>query len=60
MKDVEMVVVEFDDKEYYVDKEGNVYETFKQPDGSDIDKKVGNIGMAGFADMKMPDASAFE
>jgi hypothetical protein len=60
MKDVEMVVVEFNDKEYYVDKEGNVYETFKQPDGSDIDKKVGHIGMADFAEMPMPDASSFD
>ena len=59
-KDVTMVPVEFEGKDYWVDKEGNVYETIKQPDGSDIDKKVGNIGMAGFADMPMPADEDFE
>ena len=59
-KDVTMVPVEFEGKDYYVDSEGNVYETIKQPDDTDIEKKVGHVGMAGFADMPMPDASEFE
>ena len=59
-KDVTMVPVEFEGKDYWVDKEGNVYETIKQPDDSEIDKKVGHVGMAEFADMKMPADEDFE
>jgi hypothetical protein len=59
-KEEAMVAVEFNDKEYWVNKEGVVHETIKQEDGSDIDKKIGHVGMAEFADMKMPDASDFE
>ena len=59
-KEEAMVLVEFNDKEYWVNKAGVVHETIKQPDGSDIDKKVGNIGMAEFADMKMPADEDFE
>jgi len=58
--DMEMVVVTFNDKEYFVNREGGVYETTKQEDGSEIDKKVGNVGMLEFKDMPMPDASDFE
>jgi hypothetical protein len=59
-KEEAMVAVEFNDKEYWVNKEGVVHETIKQEDGSDIDKKIGHVGMAEFAEMKMPDASDFE
>lgn len=58
--DMEMVVVEFNGKEYFVNKEGVVYQTTTQEDGSEIDKKVGNIGMLEFKDMSMPDPSEFE
>lgn len=58
--DMEMVVVTFNDKEYFVNREGVVYQTTKQEDGSEIDKKVGNVGMLEFKDMPMPDASDFE
>ena len=58
--DMEMVVVEFNGKEYFVNKEGVVYQTTTQEDGSDIDKKVGNVGMLEFKDMQMPDPSDFE
>ena len=58
--DMVMVVVEFNDKEYFVNKEGVVYQTTKQEDGSEIDKKVGNVGMLEFKDMPMPDPSEFE
>jgi hypothetical protein len=59
-KEEAMVSVEFNDKEYWVNKEGVVHETIKQPDDTEIDKKVGHVGMAEFAEMKMPDASDFE
>jgi len=59
-KDEEMVVVEFNGKDYYVNREGVVYQTTKQEDGSEIDKKVGNVGMLEFKDMPMPDPADFE
>jgi hypothetical protein len=59
-KEEVMFPVDFNGKEYFVNKEGVVHETIKQEDGSDIDKKIGHVGMAEFADMKMPDASDFE
>jgi len=58
--DMEMVVVTFNEKEYFVNREGGVYETTKQEDGSEIDKKVGNVGMLEFKDMPMPDPADFE
>lgn len=59
-KEEAMVAVEFNDKEYWVNKEGVVHETTKQEDGSEIDKKIGHVGMAEFADMKMPADEDFE
>ena len=54
-KDTECVEVEFKGKPYWVDpSNGDVYETEIQEDGSEIDKKVGRLGLASFADMKMP------
>jgi hypothetical protein len=49
--EIEMFPVEYKGKEYGVDKNGDVYETIP---GTDIDKKVGKVGMAHFADMQMP------
>jgi hypothetical protein len=60
IKEEAMVGVEFNGKDYWVNKEGVVHETIKQPDDTEIDKKVGHVGMAEFAEMKMPDASDFE
>ena len=54
IKEEEMFPVDFNGKEYFVNKDGVVHETTKAPDGSDIEKKVGHVGMAEFADMKMP------
>jgi hypothetical protein len=53
-KDEECDPVEYKGKEYWVSKDGTVYETEIQTDGSEIDKKVGKVGLAYFADMKMP------
>ena len=50
-KEVEMIAVEYKDKEYWVNTEGDVYETDPV---TDVDKYVGKIGMAYFADMEMP------
>jgi len=50
-KDVEMIAVEYKDKEYWVNSEGDVYETVP---GTDVDKKVGKVGLAYFKDMEMP------
>lgn len=47
----EMFVVEYNGKEYGVDQNGDVYETVP---GTDVDKKVGKVGMAYFKDMEMP------
>jgi hypothetical protein len=60
IKEEAMVSVESNGKDYWVNKDGVVHETIKQPDDTEIDKKVGHVGMAEFADMKMPDASAFD
>ena len=55
VKDTECVAVEYKGKEYWVDVgTGDVYESEKQEDGSDIDNWVGNVGVLYFADMKMP------
>ena len=51
-KDVEMFVVEYKGKEYFVDENEDVYETVP---GTDVEKKVGKIGMAYFKDMVMPE-----
>jgi hypothetical protein len=59
-KEEVMFPVDFNGKEYFVNKDGVVHETHKQEDGSDIEKKVGHVGMAEFAEMPMPDASAFD
>lgn len=47
----EMVVVEYKGKEYFVDDNQDVYETIP---GTDVEKKVGKVGMAYFKDMEMP------
>ena len=49
--DVEMFAVDYKDKEYFIDDDGNVYEPI---DGTDIPKKVGKVGMAYFAGLEMP------
>ena len=54
VKDEECDPVEYKGKEYWVSKDGTVYETEIQEDGSEIDKKVGKVGLLYFADMKMP------
>jgi hypothetical protein len=46
--------VEYKGKSYWVNADGTVYETEIQEDGSEIDKTVGKVGMAHFADMEMP------
>ena len=53
-KDEECDPVEYKGKEYWVGSDGTVYETEVQADGTEIDKKVGKVGLAYFADMKMP------
>jgi hypothetical protein len=53
-KEEVMFPVDFNGKEYFVNKDGVVHETHKQEDGSDIEKKVGHVGMAEFAEMPMP------
>jgi translation initiation factor 1 (eIF-1/SUI1) len=54
-KDADCVEVEFKGKTYWVDvNNGDVYETEEQEDGSEVDKKVGKLGLLSFADMKMP------
>jgi len=50
--EVEMFVVEYKGKEYFVDENEDVYETIP---GTDVEKKVGKMGMAYFKDMKMPE-----
>ena len=50
--DVEMYVVEYKGKEYFVDDNEDVYETIP---GTDSEKKVGKVGMAYFKDMQMPE-----
>jgi translation initiation factor 1 (eIF-1/SUI1) len=54
-KDADCVEVPFKGKTYWVDvNNGDVYETEEQEDGSEVDKKVGKVGLLYFADMKMP------
>jgi hypothetical protein len=54
-KDADCVEVEYKGKTYWVDVNSeDVYETEIQEDGSEIDKKVGKVGLLKFADMKMP------
>ena len=54
-KDADCVEVPFKGKTYWVDvNNGDVYETEEQEDGSEVDKKVGKLGLLYFADMKMP------
>lgn len=54
-KEADCVEVPFKGKTYWVDvNNGDVYETEEQEDGSEIDKKVGKLGLLSFADMKMP------
>jgi hypothetical protein len=50
--DVEMFVVEYKGKEYFVDENEDVYETIP---GTEVEKKVGKIGLAYFKDMVMPE-----
>jgi hypothetical protein len=52
VKDAECLSVEYKGKTYWVDvNNADVYET---EDGTEIDKKVGTVGLLYFADMKMP------
>ena len=53
-KDEECDPVEYKGKDYWVSKDGTVYETEIHADGSEIDKNVGKVGLLYFADMKMP------
>lgn len=53
-KDEECWPVEFNGKDYWVNKEGVVYETITLENGTEINKKVGNVGLAAFKDMKQP------
>ena len=50
----ECVAVDFEEKEYWVNRKGEVFFPVKQEDGSEIDKKVGHVGMLEFKDMQMP------
>jgi hypothetical protein len=55
VKDADCTEVEFKGKTYWVDVNNrDVYEPKKQEDGSEIDMKVGKVGLLDFADMKMP------
>jgi len=53
-KEEECSPVEYKGKSYWVSGDGTVYETQIQEDGEEIDKNVGKVGMAYFADMEMP------
>jgi len=54
-KDAECLSAEYKGKEYWVNpSNGDVYEAEIQADGTEIDKKVGKVGLLYFADMKMP------
>lgn len=54
-KDADCLSADYKGKTYWVDiNSKDVYETEIQEDGSEIDKKVGKVGLLYFADMKMP------
>lgn len=53
-RDEECTAVEFKGKTYWVNADGTVYETEIREDGEEIDRTVGKVGMAYFADMEMP------
>ena len=54
-KDADLVEVEYKGNMYWVDVNSkDVYETEIHADGSEIDKKVGKVGLLNFAGMKMP------
>ena len=53
-KEEECSPVDYKGKSYWVSGDGTVYETIVQEDGEEIDKNVGKVGMAYFADMEMP------
>jgi hypothetical protein len=60
-RDEELVQVDFEGKEYFVNKEGHVHEELKKEDGADsIYKKIGHVGMADFKDMPPVDPADFE
>jgi hypothetical protein len=55
VKDAECLSAEYKGKEYWVNpSNGDVYEAEIQADGTEIDKKVGKVGLLYFADMKTP------
>lgn len=51
---MEMFPVNFKGKEYWVNDAGVVYETKIQEDGSEVEVKVGNVGMLAFSELEMP------
>ena len=51
---MQMVSVDFKGKEYWVNDAGVIYETKTQEDGSEVEVKVGNVGMLAFSEMEMP------
>ena len=51
---MEMFPVNFKGKEYWVNDAGVIYETKIQEDGSEVEVKVGNVGMLAFSEMEMP------
>ena len=53
-QDQEMWEIPFEGKLYYVSDEGVVHEPSTLADGTVINKKVGNVGMAKFKDMEHP------
>ena len=59
-KEEEMLSAEYKGKEYWVNKEGVVHETETMEDGTEIDKKVGQVGMAYFAEMEQPKDEDFQ
>lgn len=53
-KPEECLSVNYKGKDYWVNASGVVYQTETLEDGSEIDKKVGQVGMAHFAEMEQP------
>ena len=53
-KDVEFTVVEYNEKEYLVSDDGDVYQETVLESGETITKKVGHVGMLEFKDMQQP------